>query len=385
VIAVVGGLIATMKVGGVFWDYAQYALGLEQLGLDVYYLEDTALGPYTPDNSSWGADLDATADYLRDTLAAVSPTLGSRWHYRANDGRTYGLDRAELAEVLGEAVMLLNVSGVTLLRPEYHHCRRKVLIDTDPGANHFQAWPSEETRGVAAEFGYRAHDVYFTYAERLGRPGCTLPDLGLDWHPTRPPVVLDWWAHAEPPGPAWTTVLSWNTFREPIEWLGRRYGGKELEFPHIADLPGQVAPPLQIAAGGSGKPVEAWRTSGWDVVDGPTVTASPKGYRRYLQRSRGEISVAKHVYRATGSGWFSCRSTCYLAAGRPVVVQDTGFSAHLPTGEGVLAFTDGAEAAAAIAAVEDDWEQHAAAARRFAADHFAAERVLGDMLDRIGA
>jgi hypothetical protein len=190
--AVVTGMIATFPVGGVAWDYGQYALGLERLGYDVYYLEDTGCPTYDPTERNYTDDCSYGVGFLRRSLAALSPTLGERWHYRADNGRTYGVDPAALAGVVAEADLFLNVSGGCLLREEYLTCRRKVFVDTDPGWNHFVQFPRMDEDPVReGSRGFRAHDHFFTYALGMGRRGCNLPDFGLTWHPTKPPVVLD--------------------------------------------------------------------------------------------------------------------------------------------------------------------------------------------------
>lgn len=382
--AVVTGMIATYPVGGVAWDYVQYALGLERLGFEVYYLEDTGLDTYDPVKREYGGDGRYGAAFLERSLATLSATLARRWHLRAADGTTHGLAPGDFRDVLAEAALLLNVSGSALVRDEYLRCRNKILIDTDPGWNHFRNYPRWDARpDWMGTHGWRAHDHFFTYAARIGAPGCALPTLGIDWQPTRPPVVLELW-RPKPPGERWTTVMTWRNFPESIEYRGRRYGAKELEFDKIEALPGRTAAGLEVAVGGSGPPVERWRSLGWSVIDSHSVSATPGDYRDYIERSRGEFSVAKNVYVATRSGWFSCRTVCYLAAGRPAVIQDTDYSDAIPCGEGLVAFRDLDDAAAGIERVEADYARHQAAARALAAEHFAAERVLGDMLGRIG-
>jgi hypothetical protein len=263
-------------------------------------------------------------------------------------------------------------------------CAHKVLIDTDPGWNHFVNFPKWDANpGWQGSHGWRAHDHFFTYAERIGRPDCALPTLGIQWQPTRPPVVLDCW-HDEPPGSTWTTVMTWNNFGRPVEYGGVTYGTKEMEFGKIEQLPRRVNTKLEVACGGGEPPAARWKELGWSVVNSHDVSQTADDYRHYIQRSRGEFSVAKNLYVATRSGWFSCRSVCYLASGRPVVVQDTGFSDLIPCGQGVLAFTDLDSAAEAIEAVERDYASHSAAARNVAAAHFDPRRVLGDLLGRIG-
>lgn len=382
--ALVTGMIATYPVGGVLWDYAQYALGLERLGFEVFYLEDTGGPTYDPVLQHYGEDCSAGVAFLHESLAALSPTLAERWHFRAIDGRAFGLDARRIAAVADEADLFLNVSGSALLREEYMACPRKVLIDTDPGWNHFVNYPKwDRSPGWQGSRGYRAHDFFFTYAQKLGDPDCELPDMGLAWHKTQPLVVTDCW-RPEPPGRTWTTVMTWDNFRTPIEHAGRVYGTKEREFNRVEALPTRVKAPLEVAVGGASPPVDRWRRLGWSVVDSHEVSRTPEEYRRYLQSSRGEFSVAKNLYAATRSGWFSCRSVCYLAAGRPVVLQDTGFSERLPTGEGLLAFATLDQAVEAIDTVEADYARHARAAREIARDRFEVTTVLSQMLRDIG-
>jgi len=384
-IAVVTGMIATYNVGGVVWDYGHYLLGLERLGFDVYYLEDTGWEAYDPRAECYVDDYAYGVQFTAAELPRLSPALHARWHVLDMRGESHGMSRSEIVDVVRDADIFLNVSGAALMRQEYLPSRRKVLIDTDPGWNHFRnykLWDLEEKHWYGTA-GWRAHDWYFTYAEAIGGPRCRLPLLGLDWHPTRPPVVLDQW-RPEGTGDVWTTVMTWDNFRQPIEHDGELYGTKELEFAKVEMLPRVVDVPLEVAVGGNQPPVARWRDLGWRIIESVSVSRTAEDYRQYIQRSRGEFSVAKNVYVATGSGWFSCRSACYLAAGRPVVVQDTGFSGVLPTGAGLLAFTTADDARAALEAVEADYEAHQEAAIDVARTHLSSERVLGDLLERVG-
>jgi hypothetical protein len=382
--AIVTGMIASYPVGGVLWDYGQYALGLERLGFEVYYLEDTGWQTYDPRKGEYGEDCSYSVEFLKTSLTQLSPTLGTRWRFRNLDEKTHGVSDADFAEVLRTADLFLNVSGGTLLRDEYLPCKRKVLIESDPGWNHFRNFPRWDANpNWQGSHGFRAHDFFFTYAERLGRPGCNLPDFGLAWQPTRPPVVMDCW-QAEPPNEKWTTVMTWKNFQETIQYQGTTYGTKEMEYGKIERLPARTSARLELAVGGDTAPREQWRKLGWSVVESQAISRTAEDYRQYLQRSRGELSVAKNVYVATRSGWFSCRSVCYLAAGLPAVVQDTGYSDLIPIGEGLFAFTNLDEAADSLAAVERDYTRHQQAARALAKQYFASEVVLGDLLRRVG-
>jgi len=376
-------MIAAYPVGGVVWDYGQYFLGLERLGFDVYYLEDSGEPGYDPDRRIYDKNCSYGAAFLERELRELSPGLKDKWHFRALDGKTAGMGAAKFERVVSGADLFLNVSGGCLLRDAYMANPRKVLIDTDPGRNHFVNYPHEDADGGwPGTYGFRGHDHFFTYAERLGKPDCPLSDFGLRWHPTRPPVVLDRW-RPEPPGERWTTVMGWDNFRKPLEYNGRRYGGKEPEFERVEELPRRSNVRLEVAAGGD-PPAPRWRERGWSVIDSHTISRTAADYQRYVQQSRGEFGVAKNVYAATRCGWFSCRTVCYLAAGRPAVVQDTGFSEFVPTGLGLFAFSDLESAAAGIAAVEANYTAHQEAAREIAERHFSSDMVLKDLLDRIG-
>jgi hypothetical protein len=382
--AIVTGMIATYPVGGVAWDYGQYALGLERLGWDVYYLEDTGWESYDPIKGQYGPDYTYGVRFLAQSMAQLSSTLAARWHVRSMDGKSHGLDASRISAAIAGADLFLNVSGGTLLREEYMSCSCKVLIDSDPGWNHFVNFPKWDANpGWQRSCGYRAHDYFFTYAERIGKPDCELPDLGIAWQPTRPPVVTNLW-RCEPPGNTWTTVMTWDNFRRPIESNGKVYGTKELEFGRVESLPQRVPASFELAVGGASPPSEHWRSLGWSVIDSHEVSRTMDQYQQYVQSSRGEFSVAKNVYVATRSGWSSCRSVCYLAAERPVVVQDTGFSEIIPTGEGLLTFTDMEQATAALIAVESDYGRHQKKAREIANDYYDSKVVLRNLLTRIG-
>lgn len=391
--AIVTGMIATYPLGGVAWDYGQYALGLERLGFEVTYLEDTGIVSYSYDaaSRSYLEDPSEGVEFLARSLAELSPSLGQRWHVRTAGNVTFGLTQAELRDAVSEADLFINVSGSCLLRPEYRaRTRRAVFIDTDPGWNDFVVLPQWDAKPVDERaMGFRGHDVHFSYANRRGLPNCSLPDFGLEWTPTRPIVVADLWQPL-PPGETWTTVTMWRNYLDVVEFRGRSYGSKDLEFHRVEDLPRHVNVALELAIYGNRQraahfgdaPRERWRSLGWSVINGREVSASMQDYATYIRRSRGEFSVAKNVYVDTRSGWFSCRSVCYLASGRPVVLQDTGWSESIATGNGLFAFQTVDDAAAAIAAVEADYAHHARAARDLACREFEAEVVLADLVSR---
>lgn len=386
--AIVTGLIATYPAGGVAWDYGQYLLGLERLGFDVVYLEDSGLEHvYDEQGRVYSDDAGGGVRFLADALDALPFQRPVPWHVRTVDGRCFGMTADDLQRAVASADLFLNVSGGALLREEYAACPRTVLVDTDPGLNHFVVYPKADRHpGWRGALGWRAHTHHLTYAELIGRPGTDLPDLGVSWRPTRPPVVLDAWT-PRPPGAAWTTVMSWGSYDDvdPVrDQAGRAYRAKEPSWPLVAGVP-SARPQLDLqVAVRETAPRTLVEDLGWTRVDPLLALPEAAAYRDFVQSSRAELSVAKEVYVATRSGWSSCRSVCYLAAGRPVVTQDTGFSDVVPTGAGLLTFDTAEQALAAVDAVEHSYGEHAEAARAVAEDHYGSDVVLRRLLEEVG-
>ena len=384
---IVTGLVATYPVGGVAWDYLQYVQGFRGLGCDVFYLEDTGQWVYDPVAQTFTADVTRGARYLAGALASLDPALGDRWAVRGADGTFHGLDEGAVARLCSGTDLFLNVSGSCWLREPYRAARVKAYVDTDPCYS--QARIAAVDAGTADEdtcFSVdliRRHDVFLTNAEHIGAPDCLVPTCGLTWHPTRQPIVLENWPLGPPPDGAFTTVMSWKIEPRPPEVAGRRYGGKDVEFERFLDLPARTPEPLEVALAGPA-PRERIAAAGWRVIDAHAVSATMADYRDYIVRSRGELSVAKNAYVATRSGWFSTRSASYLACGRPVVVQDTAWSAHVPSGPGLHPFTTADEAVAALAAIRTDYARASRHAREIAERHFAAGAVCARILADAG-
>ncbi len=383
---IVSGLAATYPLGGVAWDYIQYLHGFYKLGHDVYYLEDTGGWAYDPFNVTFVEDLTYHVGYLKDFLERLEPGLAKRFCVRGPDDRHWGLTREELASVVAKADVFFNISTTCQLREEYARIPVKVLIDSDPmytqsDIPRYQRGEADE-KAVKNIGNMRRHDVFFSFGENVGKPGCLMPTGLFDWKPTRQPIVLDAWAGGgRYSREAFTTVLSWQPKEKGPEVEGVRYGGKNMEFEKIMDLPQKTAAVLELALGGGKPPRELLEKKGWKLVDGFAMSQTPWRYRDYIFESMAEFSTAKNAYVASKSGWFSCRSACYLASGRPVVVQDTGFSEFLEVGQGVLTFTDEAGALAGIEAVRRDYDRHAAAATAFARRYFDSDVVLAKLLN----
>ena len=394
---IVTGLIGQHPLlGGVTWDYLRYPLGLALMGHDVYYIEDSGEWPYNLDGGPSGRDWVARdcAPNVRH-LASVMSRFGleDRWAYRfALDGTWFGLPDSARQEIIESADLLLNVSG-TLERPEeYGKIPRLAYIDSDPVFT--------QIKWLRNRHGFRQrielHNVHFSFGERIAQSGLI---TGHRWRPTRQPVVLSEWNARASHGERYTTVMSWTSYK-PVVHAGRTFAQKDAELMKFLDLPTRVAPAaLEIALGGAdhldwqttGVKPDGWDTCkrprdlltqhGWGVVDGIETCSGLDRYREYIQSSKAEWTVAKHGYVAGQPGWFSCRSACYLAAGRPTIVEETGLQGLFPVGEGLLSFETVEEAAAAIVDVEGHYARHAKAAREIAAAYFDAGQVLGRLVE----
>lgn len=382
---VVTGLIGQYAFGGVTWDYIQYVLGFRALGHDVWYLEDSANWAYDPVKQEPSADCSHNVSYLERIMREFD--LGDRWIYRNEpDGRYHGVaDEREAEKILSEADVLANVSGACWLRPITAGVKTKLFLDGDPMFTHIKL-----TRGSADYLDrVRAHDHHFTFGLNVGQPGCRVPLAGLQWRPTVQPIALEWWEKTlMPPAAchtadgAWTTVMNWASYK-PEEFEGETYGQKDIEFLHYADLPSRTPEKFVLAMGqgpGKSRPTEYLESQRWKIIEPDIHLPDYASYHDFLSNSKAEWSIAKNGYVKSHSGWFSCRSACYLAAGKPVVVQDTGWSDHLPSGDGVLAFRTMEEAVTAIDTVAKNYSHHCEAARTYAREYFDAAKVCADLL-----
>jgi hypothetical protein len=375
---VVSGLIAQYPLGGVAWDYLQYPMGLARLGHDVYYFEDSDQWPYNPTEDGVSAGCDFNVQYLREVLSHIG--LEDHWAYRFPwQNQWFGMRDSRREEILASADLLINVSGSLVNLSEYRRIPCLVYIDTDPVFTQLKLVRGQKDFRAFVD----AHDLHFSFGETLSKE---LLDTGHQWRPTRQPIVLSEWHCHEPRKDVFTTIMNWTSYK-PIEYSGRKYGQKDEEFRQFIDLPLAAAPAKLEIAMASGKvrrtPRDLLSHKGWRLVDPIAVCPDLEGYRSYIQTSFAEWSIAKNGYVAGRSGWFSCRSACYLAAAKPVVLQDTGYSAVLPVGEGILPFRDLAEAASAIHNVRLDYRRHSTAARAIAEAYFSSDVVLPGLLEEI--
>jgi hypothetical protein len=381
---VVLGIAARTPVAGVAWQVLHYLEGFRRLGFDVYYVEDTGDWPYDPERNTIGEDSRYPVSYLARLMAWAG--FGDRWAYRSGPegGRLHGLPERTLAEVLGTADAVVNVTGATVLRDEHRRVPVRIFLETDPFVPQV-----EVARGERFTIDLlSAHTHHFTFGENLGAADCPVPLGPFAYRPTRQPIVLDWWAAEAPPDPGapFTTVASWRQSGKDIEWQGSLYRwSKHLEFLKFADLPRHTGEPLELALTLVDDEAKRLLTDhGWRLRDGLALSLDIRPYREYLQGSRGEVTVAKDQYVRSWSGWFSDRSACYLAAGRPVVTQETGFSKLLPTGKGLFAFRDLGDIVTALDEIAGDYGGHCRSAREIAAEHFGAEPVLSRLCDEAG-
>ena len=381
---VLAGYLVRHPLGGYLWQAAHYLLGLRALGHDVWFYEDTAHSApaYNPLTGAYGEAYDygvAAAAAFLDRLG-----LGDRWVFvDSTRGREHGPGAGRVAALLREADLLVNLAGVNRIPPERRGGRPAAYVDIDPAFTQIKAAEGDPLlRAILDE-----HAWLFTVGENIGTARSPLPTGGYTWHPTRPPVALEQWAGGGPAGPAYTTVGTWDAQGRDLVYRGETFRWrKRTEWLRFLDLPARTGATFEVAMDVARVPGDPERLAahGWRVADPLAVSADPWRYRDYLSASRGEFTVAKDVNVRLRSGWFSDRAACYLAAGRPVVEQDTGFGDVLPLGPGLHAFRTVDEAAAGIRAIEVDYAGASAHARAVARECFAAERVLGALLAVVG-
>jgi len=374
----VSGVIGQYPLAGVTLCYLQYLLGLSQLGHEAFYIEDNGACPYNPDTGAVDLDYSYSVPYLERVMDRYG--LSHRWSYMTCAGDYFGLPGAAVHEILRTADLYLNLSGATVLRDEHLACPVRAFVDTDPAFLQFGvASRKRETIDFLA-----AHTFHFTYAENIGKPRCTIPTDRFRWQPTRQPLVLDVWKpDHRPPGTRFTTVTNWNPYGR-VRFRGETYGHKDVEFNRFLELPRLTSQELELAIAARPRVRAKLQRHGWRVLDARLPTKDIPTFQRYIAGSRAEFSLAKNAYVKTQSGWFSERDLNYLASGRPVLAQDTGFSEFLPTGEGLLAFQTMEEAVEGIDEINRRYEWHCRAARRFAEEHFDARDVLTALLQRCG-
>ena len=375
---VVLGYIVRGPLGGLAWHHLQYILGLCALGHDVYFVEDSDDYASCYDPARGVVDTDPSYGLRFAAHAFDRLGLGARWcYYDAHTATWMGPLSSRAREVCESAELLLNLSGVNPLRPWLAEVPHRAFVDTDPAFTQIRHLTDPNARALAA-----AHNSFFTFAENITRDDCLVPADGFAWQPTRQPIQLDAWPITSGPREgSWTTVMQWDSYRAR-EYDDRRYGMKSDSFEEFVDLPARAGEVFEIALGSEGAPRDFLRAKGWRLLDPLEVTRDPWSYQEFIRGSKAEWSVAKHGYVASRSGWFSERSAVYLASGRPVLTQQTGFSDWLPTGAGLFAFETIDEAIAGMEEIDSNYEHHCRAARELAEEFFDARKILTDLIER---
>jgi hypothetical protein len=380
------GILFWYPLAGVTYQFLHYLIGLRRLGYDVTYVEDSGRWVYDPRQN------DLSPDATRN-IATVAPFLDAhgfadRWVFRGcyPGGRCYGMSEDRLAQLYREADAFLNVTGAQELRDEHRACPRRIYVESDPFAAQVRAALGHESTIATLA----AHDTLFSFGENLGAADCDVPVGPFRWHPTRQPVVLDLWSPPDPPetsrGDApYRTIATWHNRGKEVRYNGETYHWtKDREFLKFLDLPRRRSIALELAAGGDEASRRLLRGQGWRLTDPLEVSSSLEAYRRFIQSARCEFTVARDQYVRPRTGWFSDRSACFLASGRPVITQETGFHKSLPTGEGLFGFSTMDDILTAIDRIESRYEQNARAARAIAEEYFAAEKVLATLMETAG-
>lgn len=370
---VVGGSLAQRAgYGGHSWALLQYLIGFKDLGWEVLFLDRLDPG-MAVDSDGLACPVERSANwrYLNATMRAAG--LRGNFALLAGEGRdVLGMPMSEVLRRVRRSSLLLNVMGYIDSPEVLEAARVKAFLDIDPGFG--QMW---KQLGLADIFG--DYDLYLTVGANVGMPGCTIPTAGIDWIPTRPPVVLRQWPATGYRDQGFTTVGSWRGPFEPVEYAGRRFGLRVHEFRKFARLPALAGQRFRLAMEidpADARDRELLAGAGWELEDPREAAGDPWRYRRYVQDAMAEFGVAKQMYVDTGSGWVSDRSACFLASGKPVLVQETGLAGSLPTGEGLVTFRSLPEASDGADRIRAGYPRHAERARAIAEEHFDSRRVL---------
>ena len=383
---VVLGMMGRCPFGGQTWLYLNWLRGLAGLGHDVWYVEDDATWPYDPRADAVSDDPAYAVDYLARVLARVG--LPGKWAYRAlwkGQDACYGLSRAGLLDLYRSCDAILNVCGATVLNDDHRLAPRRVYVETDPVGNQLElAVGKEKTRQVLD-----AHDDIVTYGENYGLPGCGVPLTGpFRYLKTRQPIDLDLWPVAfDAAAPRYTTVGNWRQQGHDVDWNGDTYRwSKHHEFLKFVDLPRRTDRARFELCLNIDDPADRrlLLEHGWTLTSPLAMSLDPFGYQGFFRASRGEWTVAKDQNVRLQSGWFSERDASYLATGKPVIAQSTGFERFLPTGQGLFAFRTMDEVLAAVDVIETDYPRACRAARAIAEEYLEAGRVARRLLEDLG-
>jgi hypothetical protein len=378
---IVFGILFWYPLAGVTYQFLHYLIALRRLGYDVFYVEDSGRWIYDPHLN------DLSPDATRN-VEAIAPILkehgfAERWAFRGayEGGRCYGMSESALRELYRTADAFLNVTGAQELREEHLRIPRRIYVESDPFASQIKVAKGDQ--GMIRTLVQ--HDTLFTFGESVGSPDCDLPVERFKWLPTRQPIVMDLWAGPPTGGDTYTTIATWHNKGKDLEYCGETwYWTKDREFEKFLTLPAKRPLRIELAATVPPDIAAMLKQHGWAVRSSIDLSRSAGQYRDYIQNSRGEFTVARDQYVRPRTGWFSDRTACYLAAGRPVITQETGFSRHLRRGKGLFGFTTMDDILQAFDRIESDYAGHCRAAREIADEFFAAEKVVGSLMQRAG-
>lgn len=380
-IIVLAGYLVRYPLGGYAWQAAHYLSGLRSLGYDVYFYEETEFYPpaYNPVKKEHEYNYDYGVKVAAKFLASVG--FGDKWVFvDSGKKKEHGPCSGQTQSLLQSADLLVNLGGVNRVSIEKRGGKPSIYIDFDPAYTQLRLVNGDETLKALLD----EHAALFTYGENIGTPRSEVPGGGQRWYPTRPPVTLKFWTDVAAPGKNYSTVGAWNCSDRDLvfngnllRWRKRTEWMSYLRLPQLARSQFEVAMDVDSVPGD----VEILTRNGWIVRDPLLVSTDPWNYRNYIASSYGEFTVAKQMNIALRSGWFSDRSACYLASGRPVITQDTGFGNVIPTGEGLFAFNTLDDILRAVDAISADYSRHCRAARALAEDYFKGEAVLARLID----
>jgi hypothetical protein len=380
---IVFGIIFWYPLAGVTYQFLHYLIGLRRLGWDVYYVEDSSRWVFDVKDFELTPDASVNIEMVAPVLERYG--FSGKWAFRGRyeGGKCYGMSENELTRLYREADACLNVTASQELREEHMSIPRRVYVESDPF--HVQIKVLEGDMKTLDALS--AHDIHFSFGENLGQPDCDLPIDFVCWHPTRQPVVMDLWENPFPPAKdsVYRTITTWKNKGKDLVFRGETYyWTKDREFLKIIDLPSRRPVGFELATQVDDDTRRYLTENGWRIAPSFSISRDVDKYREYIQRSRGEFTVTKDQVVRPRTGWFSDRSVAFLAAGRPVITQETGFSKFLPTGKGLFGFLTMDEILAAVDAIESDYEASCRAALEIAQEYFAAEKVLGKLMSEAG-
>ena len=374
---VVMGYVVRGSLGGMAWSDLQYIASLKALGHDVVYVEDSDDYPscYDPASNETTTNPEYGLAFARDAMEIVG--LCASWsYYDAHTEAWYGPLGSQGPKIFSGADVVFNLAGVNPLREWAMEVPVRMLVDQDPVFTQIRNITDPQRAAFA-----RQHNAFATFAENIDSSECKVPDDGIDWQPTRQPVMVSEFPVTHgPESGAFTTVMQWESYPS-LEFGDLSFGMKSASFEEYLSLPRATDVRLELAVGAPEPVRSRLEDAGWFTMDPRPATRSVRTYMDFIRASKGEFGIAKHGYVSGRSGWFSERSLAYMANARPVVLQDTGFSDWLPVGKGVLAFNSKNEAVDALAGVAADYSDHCSAARALAAEHFDGRKVVAHLLE----